>query len=482
MTATLQKTGRLASRSDETTQLRSIAIFVEGEHRGKKYTSVDLNSMVDNFQKFSTGPRALVEPPLVIGHEEDQSWTGIPSMGWVRRLYRRGPTLYADFEGVPRQLADLIRAGRYRHVSAEVYDKPPDGVPGSGRMLRRVALLGGDLPQIKSLADVTALDEFSEYDKSKPRACRFAAARKLTRLTPTRAVRLRAGAWAVFNEVTPMDEQALLDALAAHGADVSILQGVPAPALQEMVRLCDEKSNPEPHPMDMDEGWQTPEEEEKKEEMRERARKYVERARKYAESCGAMDTATMGLVKPGKPETEKMSERSFNAAVEAAVAKIKGEFQGSMNELHRFREEQISTQKKATVDAFVEQVSREGRLPPAEREAERQLLMALDASVVHKFTEGGRTVERSLFDQRIAQIKGRPTMFAEKFKAGNGKTNGNGTASEDGEAEKVEAHYEQFSEQFRRMATTKEEFVGAFKARKKTNEALTAEQFLAGKS
>ncbi len=474
MTATLQKTGRLASRSDETTQLRSIAIFVEGEHRGKKYTSDDLNSMVDNFNKFSTGPRALVEPPLVIGHEEDQSWTGIPSMGWVRRLYRRGPTLFADFEGVPRQLADLIRAGRYRHVSAEVYDKPPDGVPGSGRMLRRVALLGGDLPQIKTLADVTALDEFSEYDKR---------ARKLTRLTPTRAVRLRAGAWAVFNEVTPMDEQALLDALAAHGADVSILQGVPAPALQEMVRLCDEKSNPEPHPMDMDEGWQTPEEEEKREEMRERARKYVERARKYAESCGAMDTATMGLVKPGKGEPEKMSESNFKAMVNKAVADaLRGQVGGAIEQINRFNEDQVKAKRAETVDLVIAEVSKDGKLPPAEKEAERRLLMSLDNATVNKFSEGGKVVSRTPFEDRVHVLCGRPTLFAERFKAGNGKTNGNGGASDDGEAEKVEAHYEQFSEQFRRMATTKEEFVGAFKARKKANEALTAEQFLAGKS
>ena len=42
----------------------------------------------------------------------------------------------------------------------------------------------------------------------------------------------------------------------------------------------------------------------------------------------------------------------------------------------------------------------------------------------------------------------------------------------------MEAHFEAYSESFRKVGTTKEDLVGAFKARRKDDPKLTAERFL----
>jgi hypothetical protein len=144
----------------KTGRLPAVEIFAAGTHRDRNYTLADLDAMVRNF----AANRGLVDPPAVVGHEEDQPLsqddplnnTGSPAVGWVSRLWRSGAKLFAEIVGVPARFAELINARLYRKVSAEVYDDARDvaGARGSGCMLRRVAFLGGELPQIKSLADL----------------------------------------------------------------------------------------------------------------------------------------------------------------------------------------------------------------------------------------------------------------------------------------------------------------------------------------
>jgi hypothetical protein len=160
----LKALGRLmgALRPAKLATVRGAEIFQAGVHRNITYTVDDLKDMVTNF---SAG-RGAVDPPLVVGHDDDQSFlsdSGLPAAGWLIRVYRRGAKLFGDFGGVPRSIAKLINARAYRKVSAEVYDEPPEGAPPAckGKMLRRVALLGGDLPQIKTLSDLP-LAEYSE--------------------------------------------------------------------------------------------------------------------------------------------------------------------------------------------------------------------------------------------------------------------------------------------------------------------------------
>jgi hypothetical protein len=179
-------------------------VFPAGVHKGKPYTPADLADIQKNFRRWSLGPQPLVRVPLVVGHEEDQSWTGIPAMGQasaIREIERRCPvchgaktvrleagppetcaTCHGDgrlrllqlrFQDVPPEVADLIRSGAYRRVSAEVYDEPPEGVPGSGKMFRRISLTGGMQPQIKSLRDVPRPAKHCEAPRGRPVRLKF---------------------------------------------------------------------------------------------------------------------------------------------------------------------------------------------------------------------------------------------------------------------------------------------------------------------
>ena len=156
-----------AAMPDKTSGFRTckgVEVFAAGNHRNKDYSPEKLREVVANFQRLSTGDDATLRPPLVIGHEEQQELlenTGIPAAGWVSAVYLNddGSKLLGDFDMVAPEVADLIDAKRYRKVSAELYDDFTDQGKHYGCTLRRVALLGGELPQVKKLADIPMTQE-----------------------------------------------------------------------------------------------------------------------------------------------------------------------------------------------------------------------------------------------------------------------------------------------------------------------------------
>jgi hypothetical protein len=149
-------------------ELTDVEIFEAGSyHQGRyAYTEADLDQMVANWR--AMGDR--LRPTLVIGHDEDQDLlknSGLFAAGWLTGLRRHGKKLLADFKDVPRVIVDLIRRGAYRRVSAEVYHDFRQGGASRGHVLRRVALLGGEIPEIKTLQDVAALYEEAAYPEGR---------------------------------------------------------------------------------------------------------------------------------------------------------------------------------------------------------------------------------------------------------------------------------------------------------------------------
>lgn len=133
-------------------ELKDIEIFEAGTYRGVTYVDADLDTMVKNFDEF----KDQIKPVAVIGHDEDQDLlakSGLPSAGWVTSLKKVGTKLVASFKDVPKVVADLIGKGAYKRISSEIYND----YLGKGNALRRVAILGGDVPEVKSLDDILAL-------------------------------------------------------------------------------------------------------------------------------------------------------------------------------------------------------------------------------------------------------------------------------------------------------------------------------------
>lgn len=139
-------------------RLPRVEYFATGNHDGEEWTKADLDEMADNFRRF----KGKLDPPLVVGHEDDQRLldaTDLPAAGWPDDLRVEWDPedkewkLVGPAEGVPPEVADWINRGLYRKVSSEIYDDSGEAglPPGHGRMLRRVALLGGELPKVKIL-------------------------------------------------------------------------------------------------------------------------------------------------------------------------------------------------------------------------------------------------------------------------------------------------------------------------------------------
>lgn len=291
--------------SESGNSLRGVEIFAAGKHRGKRYTLRDLNEMVANFNRASTGQKPGFRVPLVIGHEETQEYlerSDLPAAGWAYRVWRDGKKLKADFEDVPPKVARLLKGKSYRTVSSEVYDDPPEGVPGcQGKMLRRVALLGGDIPQVKSLDDIPAPESHSEghqfarrqtisvssirvkpsktagafwvfsevhampdVDKFEQSAGQKAMWAKVDNEGSSKTARRKGsykykkkfmgGRWAEGgdNPGETMSREEMIDALAEHGFDTDAIKDVPEDALAEMLRVCEDKDDDGGDSDDMD--------------------------------------------------------------------------------------------------------------------------------------------------------------------------------------------------------------------------------------
>jgi hypothetical protein len=140
----------------ETETLTGVPIFDVGTWNGTEYTDADLDGIANAFAEL----RGLIDPPAKLGHDEGQKLLqedGYPAAGWVERLYRNGTQLVADFALVPKQVAELIRAGAYRKVSCEIWFNVSAGGTKYPRVLAGVAFLGEDMPAVATLGDIVAL-------------------------------------------------------------------------------------------------------------------------------------------------------------------------------------------------------------------------------------------------------------------------------------------------------------------------------------
>lgn len=424
-------------------------VFARGTHRGQDFTDADLADMVANFERFSAGEQPLVRVPAVLGHEESQEFlerSDLPAGAWAKRVYVEDGTLKVDWGEMAPAVAKLLKGKAYRTVSAEIYDEPPAGCEGGkGKMLRRVAFLGGDIPQVKTLADIPA----PEFRETSERVSRLVV--KSIKRSPGR------GTYTVFSEVV-MDRDQMLEALAALGYDVEkITNATSDEALAEILIMCQAKSGaatppaePAPEP--------TPEPDEKLAEPPVPAPPPAPPAR--------------------EPSTVTLKYSELQTYVQKAVDKAVKGLGDKVARIDKFTEEKLAADKKASIKSRLDALVAAGKVLPAERDAGLDdALLAVDATKVLKFSEKGKLVERTALDQQFATLEARPVLvsFAERMKVGATGTK----ATEEEEVAKVTRFSEdaKFSSALKAAGKTPEAYVAAFKEARKKKPSLTAKDY-----
>lgn len=133
--------------------LQEVEIFSVGTWNGMKFNEEDLQEIAANTEKLLSEGKH--KPPLKLGHSSNQilkgQSDGDPAMGWIENIRVKAGKLVADFKKVPGILINAFKEGLYRQVSVEMRH-----IDHTGWILTGVALLGADLPAVKSLNDLEA--------------------------------------------------------------------------------------------------------------------------------------------------------------------------------------------------------------------------------------------------------------------------------------------------------------------------------------
>lgn len=132
-------------------ELRNVEIFAVGTWNNMKFVEADLQEIADNTNKFIERLR----PSLKIGHSTNQilkgQSDGDPALGTLDNIRVEGSKLIADFVNVPDIVSKAINAGLYKQVSVEMRN-----IEHTGWTLTAVAILGADIPAVKTLEDLQA--------------------------------------------------------------------------------------------------------------------------------------------------------------------------------------------------------------------------------------------------------------------------------------------------------------------------------------
>jgi hypothetical protein len=153
-----EQTAKLDTAELRDVELLSVGTWRDSSGQRVTFTRSDLQDMVEA----SNSLAEKIKPFFKLGHIEDDAQplaTGAPSLGWIRNLRVVKDKLVADIANVPRKIYDLIQAGAYRRISAEVARNWTDPTTKRtyGKVLWAAGLLGAQAPAISNLKDVLDL-------------------------------------------------------------------------------------------------------------------------------------------------------------------------------------------------------------------------------------------------------------------------------------------------------------------------------------
>jgi len=214
-------TRRKSSPPPRLYQMRGVRLFASGSYRGEDWPPHVIDELAANARQLGPTGLGMLVPPSVLGHEEDQTKLGEflertdhPAAGWVDPATVRSvpdpkfaghKILVGNVVNIPEPIKEQLERGAYKFGSAEIYDNFRDDFGNEhGHVLRRFALLGGEVPQVKRLGSLPPVEPMTA-----PLA--FAEGRAIR----VRRVTTADGRTHLFAETVSMDRNAMIAAITA---------------------------------------------------------------------------------------------------------------------------------------------------------------------------------------------------------------------------------------------------------------------------
>lgn len=144
--------GTVVTLATMTTQtLPRIHFFRPGRHTAMSGQTIEFTA--DDLAKAARAyDPAVYMAPIVVGHPAIDA----PAYGWVRGIQDESGELYAQPDQVEPQFTEMVKAGRYKKVSAAWFtpSSPNNPAPGS-YYLKHIGFLGAAAPAVQGLKPVT---------------------------------------------------------------------------------------------------------------------------------------------------------------------------------------------------------------------------------------------------------------------------------------------------------------------------------------
>jgi hypothetical protein len=155
----------------DTGEILGQPVAVTGKWKGHDFTEEDLDEMVDYFNNLSETEKRNTYVKLGHGDQSIVHNSGLVSVGWVKRLWRKGKELFSDLTAVPRMVLRMVKNKTLKECSPEVGINFTDVSTGKTykKIIDAVALLpwgSSKHKAMKTLKDLSSLyaDEGDSVD------------------------------------------------------------------------------------------------------------------------------------------------------------------------------------------------------------------------------------------------------------------------------------------------------------------------------
>lgn len=152
-------------KSDFSKSKKEVEIFEPGYHNGTLFTEKDIDMILENTKKMMADQNMSI--PIKLGHSKEQSVAkilfgdeikdtkGMPALGWVENLKKKGNKIVCDLVKIPDKLFDMLKEHYYDPRSIELWNGFVDSNGKTiGSVITGLALLGAEQPAVTNLGNM----------------------------------------------------------------------------------------------------------------------------------------------------------------------------------------------------------------------------------------------------------------------------------------------------------------------------------------